>query len=220
MPSLSKIDATQRLLISIAMGVGVYFLTQNVRMSWMPHVLLAYIGSMLCLLAMSWITILRTTSAQLRKVAQKQDENHIGIFLINLTATITSLSAVILIVTSKGHEEPGETTDLTVAVVCMLVSWFVLHTIFTLRYAHSFYGDDPDRPDEHCGGLNFPGNGTPDYLDFAYFSFVLGMTFQVSDVEIAKSYLRRLALLHGLISFGYNTILVALTINVIAGLAH
>ena len=86
-----------------------------------------------------------------------------------------------------------------------------------MRYAHIYYGDDDENPETHAEGLKFPEDDKPDYLDFAYFSFVLGMTFQVSDVEVTSKSLRRLATWHGLLSFGFNTIMIALTINVIAG---
>ena len=102
----------------------------------------------------------------------------------------------------------------------MVFSWFLIHTIFTLRYAHIFYGDNEERPHTHAAGLKFPGDKNPDYFDFAYFAFVLGMTFQVSDVQITSNKLRRMAMWHGLLSFGYNTIMIALTINLIAGLGN
>ena len=107
-----------------------------------------------------------------------------------------------------------------IAIIGMILSCFFIHTIFTLRYAHIFYGDDDENPKTHAGGLEFPDDIKPDYLDFAYFSFVLGMTFQVSDVQITSKYLRRLAMWHGLLSFGYNTIMIALTINLIAGFGN
>jgi uncharacterized membrane protein len=99
----------------------------------------------------------------------------------------------------------------------MLVSWAIVHTIYTFHYAHLYYqkqkGDGPVKEP-----LNFPDEKKPDYLDFAYFSFVVGMTFQVSDVEISSRKVRRIVLVHGLLSFALNTFVVALTINLIAGL--
>ena len=102
----------------------------------------------------------------------------------------------------------------------MVLSWVLIHTIFTLRYAHIFYDNNKEKPEIHAGGLEFPEDAKPDYLDFAYFSFVLGMTFQVSDVQVTSKRLRRLALLHGILAFGYNTIMIALTINLIAGFGN
>ena len=106
----------------------------------------------------------------------------------------------------------------------LLISWLMTHVVFGLRYAHEFYTSTPGvkqtdsggRPVD--GGLEFPGNEPPDYWDFVYFAIVLGMTFQVSDVQITSRKLRRLATVHGLIGFLFNTVIVALTVNIAAGL--
>jgi uncharacterized membrane protein len=81
-----------------------------------------------------------------------------------------------------------------------------------------YYDDAPDDQSKSAEGLEFPEEDCPDYLDFAYFSFVIGMTFQVSDVQITSRIIRKQVLLHGLLSFALNTFVVALTINLIAGL--
>ncbi len=98
----------------------------------------------------------------------------------------------------------------------LLVSWLMTHTTFAFRYAHEYYDVDPGTG--IVGGLEFPSEKRPDYLDFMYFSLVLGMTFQVSDVQITSRKFRRLAAVHGLLSFLYNTIILALTVNLAAGL--
>jgi len=99
------------------------------------------------------------------------------------------------------------------------VSWVLVHTLFTFHYANMYYFKLNDHKSDEAS-LIFPGKAKPDYLDFAYFSFVIGMTFQVSDVEIASQRIRRIALIHGLLSFTLNTFVVALTINLIAALKH
>jgi uncharacterized membrane protein len=99
----------------------------------------------------------------------------------------------------------------------LLASWLMMQASFALRYAHEYYSRSPGRPDID-GGLSFPSEDHPDYMDFMYFALVLGMTFQVSDVQITSRKLRRLAALHGLLSFLFNTIIVALTVNLAAGL--
>ncbi len=91
------------------------------------------------------------------------------------------------------------------------------HTTFAFRYAHEYY-EAPAGAEKVDGGLQFPGEEQPDYLDFLYFSMVLGMTFQVSDVQITSRKFRRLATVHGLLSFLFNTIILALTVNIAAGL--
>jgi uncharacterized membrane protein len=90
---------------------------------------------------------------------------------------------------------------------------------YLVRYAHFFYIDaDTLHRDKIKGGLLFPDDNSPDYFDFAYFSFVVGMTCQVSDVQISSKMLRRLVLVHGLISFAFNTAILAMFVNIIAGL--
>ena len=104
-----------------------------------------------------------------------------------------------------------------ICIAGMALSWFLVHTVFAFRYGHLYYGDDEDEPANHAAGLEFPKEPAPDYLDFAYFAFVIGMTFQVSDVEISSRRLRRLVLFHGIISFLFNTVILALSISVIGG---
>jgi len=127
---------------------------------------------------------------------------------------------VLLVMLSSESKEAGLALYLPVAVAGILLSWAMVHCMFTLHYAHIYYDDDETDNTRHTGGLEFPSEKNPDYLDFAYFSFVIGMTFQVSDVEISNKKLRRLALLHGLLAFGLNTFVVALTINLVAGLRN
>jgi uncharacterized membrane protein len=101
----------------------------------------------------------------------------------------------------------------------MTFSWIMVHSIYTFHYAHMYYNDHKIIPGQDAYGLEFPGDAKPDYIDFAYFSFVIGCTFQVSDVEISSPRIRRVVLLHGLLSFALNTFVIALTINLIAGLS-
>jgi uncharacterized membrane protein len=102
----------------------------------------------------------------------------------------------------------------------MLLSWMMAHTTFAFRYAHEFYERDENstRDDGVAGGLEFPNEPRPHYADFMYFSLVLGMTFQVSDVQITSRKFRKLAALQGLISFLFNATIIALTVNIAAGL--
>lgn len=112
----------------------------------------------------------------------------------------------------QGLTAQQRTQHLAVAVGAVFCSWVLLHSLFTIRYAHLYYGHPAER------AVDFPGTDQPDYLDFAYFSFVIGMTGQVSDVSIRSQAVRRLALLHGLVSFLFNTIIIAITINLLAGM--
>jgi uncharacterized membrane protein len=122
---------------------------------------------------------------------------------------------VILLSTARGMDKKGLSSHIVAACGTVLSSWILIHTIFALHYAHAFYRECDDDPESGNGsGLMFPGEEHPDYVDFAYFSFVIGMTFQVSDVQITSSRIRRLALVHGLLSFCFNTVILALAINI------
>lgn len=170
----------------------------------------------LSMLIMSWITFFTTPYHELRQQAKEQDGSRIFIFIILLISALGSMLSVGLLLLSQSKNDI-QGFELGIAVAGMIFSWLLVHTVFTYRYAHVYYADDGTEEQTDIKGLEFPDDDKPDFLDFAYFSFVMGMTFQVSDVVITEKRLRRLALLHGLISFFYNTILIALTINILAG---
>ena len=109
----------------------------------------------------------------------------------------------------------GGLTELAICVAALLLSWLFMNTLFALHYAHQFYGDDARR--QRRGGLEFPGGDDPDYWDFVYFAIVVGMTFQVSDVQITSRSIRRTVLVHGVVAFVFNMIIIALSVNVVAG---
>jgi uncharacterized membrane protein len=109
----------------------------------------------------------------------------------------------------------GGLIELGICVAALLLSWLFMNTLFALHYAHQFYGDDARR--ERRGGLGFPECDDPDYWDFVYFAIVIGMTFQVSDVQITSRSIRRTVLAHGLVAFVFNMVIIALSVNVVAG---
>src|SRR5260221_12710297 len=149
-----------------------------------------------------------------------EDTNRVVFFIVTLIRTTASMFAVILLLTTKHETSSLKVLHLAIAITGMALSWSLVHTVFAARYAHLYYSDHKTKPNMHAAGLVFPDEDTPDFVDFAYFSFVLGMTFQVSDVSITSRKIRRMVLWHSLISFGYNAVIIALTINVIAGLGE
>ena len=130
---------------------------------------------------------------------------------------MASLLAVVLLLGALQGAAPAvKWLHVVLALLAVLSSWLLVHTVFTLRYAHLYYDGDPG---EEAGGLDFPGDTKePDYLDFAYFAFTIGMTAQTSDVAVSTQPMRLLTLLHGVLSFFFNTAVVALSINGLAGL--
>jgi uncharacterized membrane protein len=158
---------------------------------------------------------------EIARIAKKQDFSRILIFFIILLSSFVSLVAIVLLL--RKLPDPGQKGyyyHVILSIASVSCSWFLVHTIFAFRYAHLYYTCKKEEViDKECrGGLEFPNDKAPDYLDFAYFSFGIGMTFQVSDVQVTSGIIRRLTLLHALISFLFNTTFVALIINIIAGL--
>lgn len=167
----------------------------------------------------SWIVFKTRSTSHIRLLARIDDGSRVYVALVIIISSFASMLAVLLIVVSKDAATVNSGIYLPVAITGMLLAWTMVHTTFTFHYAHIYYDDNNEDATKLKGGLLFPGGEEkPDYLDFAYFSFVVGMTFQVSDVNITSKTMRRLVLLHGLLSFLLNTFVVALTINMIAGL--
>lgn len=155
---------------------------------------------------------------QLRVLASREDESRPVVFLIVVIATVGSLGGVMLLLQNKEGWLLPKGLETFIYIAGVICSWALLHMLFTSRYAHLYYGDHPTLKGQIAGGLDIPNEKCPDYMDFAYFSFVIGMTFQVSDIQITSREIRRVALLHGMLSFLFNTVIVALTINVVVDL--
>lgn len=211
---LGNLPALLRLLLATLLAAVVYWLTpasQHV----ITRLVAAWDAFALLSLALLWAAVVTADADHIRVVVRTEDPGRVWSFVFILTASLASLLAVVAlldVMRTEQHGAPGRYVALSVAGV--LTAWLLVHTLFTLRYAHLYY--DPER-DGGEGGLLFPGPATePDYLDFAYFAFVIGMTAQTADVSISGRTLRRVSLLHGLISFGFNTAVVALTVGAVA----
>lgn len=168
-------------------------------------------------LSLIWTAIYTADANRIRAVAASEDLSRLLSFVFVLVAAAASLLAVVVLLgTSHGLPPATLVRHIALSAVAVAASWLLVHTVFTLRYAHTYYDAQPNGSD--VGGLDFPGGEKePNYLDIAYFAFVIGMTAQTADVSISGRPQRRLALLHGLISFVFNTALVALVISGIGG---
>ncbi len=167
-------------------------------------------------LGLAWTMMFRASVEKMRWRASIQDDGAAVILALTVVAAVASLAAILLeLIGIKGLSPRDQTLHLGLAALTILLSWSFVHTAFALHYAHEFY-DDPGKDGQPC--LDFPGTPEPDYVDFLYFAFVLGTTSQTSDVTINSSPMRRLALLHGVIAFFFNTTLLALMVNIAAGL--
>ena len=161
-----------------------------------------YLGLAFHLMAGSDIRLIRRNAAQ-------EDEGQFAILVLTVAAALASLAAILAhLGTSAGGRQP---VNLVLAALTIMLSWAFIHTIFALHYAHEFYDESAG------GGMAFPGGDLePDYWDFVYFSFVIGMTSQVSDVGVTSKVIRRTVAAHGIVSFVFNAALLALTVNIAA----
>ena len=218
MPSLirhlSHLEAHHRLGLSLGVAAIVYLAA--VGMAVAPRMIISWDAYALALSTFAWTRIFTARPEVVVRLAKLRYTSRKLILLFVLFAACASLGAVgFLLGTAKGLPPAARTGFVALAVVTVILSWFLVHTVFALHYAHlscrRCLGGKPV-------GLLFPGTAQPNYHDFAYFSFVIGMTSQVSDVQIQSSEIRRWALLHGIISFAFNAAVLALGINVISGL--
>ncbi|HVX49787.1 MAG TPA: DUF1345 domain-containing protein [Chitinophagaceae bacterium] len=217
------IDKRTRLLriaISLTVAAIIWFILRD---SHPPAIVFmaSWIGFSGSTLLTIWASILVLHPREIASVAVEEDNTRFLTFAFVISAASISLFAIVLLLQAAPNAR-GLSHHILLSAISVFCSWTLIHTVFTLKYAHMYY-TFPSRKhleagEQPHGGLDFPGTEHPDFLDFAYFSFVLGMTFQVADVSITGRSIRRLALLHGFIAFVYNTIIVALSINIVSGM--
>ncbi len=164
------------------------------------------------LLALAWVLIATADEKTTEERAGTEDPGRTRVYVIVLVASVVSLLAALLVTRNVASLPPAEAVMAEVlCLVTVALAWGLTHTAFTLRYAHLYYRDDGGG----VGGVDFPGKCTPSYFDFAYFAFTIGMCFQTSDVCISTTQIRRAVLLHAIISFGYNTAIIAFVLNLV-----
>lgn len=201
-----------RLLGAVLAGVIVFmFLPGDVRLN--SRILIGWDAGVLVYLTIAARLAYRSTISQMQRRAQIEDEGAAIALILTLVAAVASLGAIAIELHGLHGDPQGTSLRITVAGVTILCSWFFVHTIFAIHYAHEYYGNQGEQ-----GGLTFPHKGKPDYWDFLYFSFNLGAAAQTSDVVIVSKRMRRLALGHTILSFLFNTTVLALAVNVGASL--
>jgi len=199
-----------RALAITAVAIAVVFLLAPQTLQGVERLVIAWDAGAVTLLLVTWYVIGRATSENTRNWAAIDDPGQVFAIVIDLVGSAISFTAAILLL---GRQEMASAPEAVwLVIVAVASSWALMHTGFTVRYAHLYYRDD-----NGVGGLAFPGNDDPDYLDFAYYAFVVGMTFQTADVSITDRTIRRLTLGHGILSFGFNTLILALAVNLIFG---
>lgn len=213
-----RITGIRKVLISALFSILVFGVLTILQFNPTNRIIVSWDAFCLPMIVLSWILFFTTKQNELCDIVENQDENLETIFSIVLVAVVLSIVGALALMTEKNDTSDNKSLHTLILLSPILFSWILLNTIFTIHYAHLYHYSGKLALGEEAGGIDFPGKQEPDYVDFAYFSFVIGMTFQVSDVTISSKIIRRYVLLHGLISFVFNTIIVALTINALAGL--
>jgi uncharacterized membrane protein len=203
--------STVRISVSVLVGLAVHIALRQV---WTVSLstILAWDAGVLCYLTLTYQVIRDHSIESIRRRAARLDTRTWVMTMLVILAACASLFGLGVSLHGPDKALPHDPElRLGLAGLTLLGSWSLIHVIFALHYAHVFYGE-PE------GGLIFPGEGEPNYWDFLYYSFVVGMTCQVSDVQVSVPTMRRLTLAHGVLSFLFNTVILALAVNLGAGL--
>ena len=216
--SIKKIDSRHRLLTSICLATFVLVILPH-SLHLFTRILAAWDCGIYCLLTLTLVMMFKATPQTMRRNAKREYQGRLAIFILIIAAACASVLAIgFLLSDKKGISPIFLTLHVMLAVTTIIGSWLLVHTVFALQYARNYYQDHESSNEEIAGGLDFPSDRQPDFWDFLYFSFVIGMTSQVSDVQTTSRDMRRLALLHGILSFFFNTTILAMSINIIASL--
>lgn len=214
----AQIGAHARLLAAAAIGAlaGAFFPGELVGLK--RFVLGWDVFAATYLLTTFWV--IRGADARERlQRALATDDGAVVMMIASIGSALASVAAT-LVLLSQVAEGPGAAAIghyLALGMATVGLSWALVHTVFALHYAHVYELDRSERPDDpHAGGLSFPGTEAPGYLDFFYFSFVIGVAAQTADVAITSSRVRRLSLVQGVIAFWFNTAILAMALNAAA----
>ena len=209
----NTIHTLPKLVFSLILGIVAGVVLRQEERTLDFNLLIGWDVFCLSALLLFWITFFSIKANDVDAEAKILKTGTPTVFLLALWLIFASLGIIVLLFIRSVHQAHA-VANFVVGYGGLLLSWGLVHTLFTIHYANLYYGGDKINAD---GGLVFPEDDKPDYLDFAYFSFVNGMTFQVSDVSVKSKTMRRIVLFHCLLAFAFNTVIVALSINLIAG---
>jgi uncharacterized membrane protein len=202
--------AHKRLMTCAAIGIIVMLV---VPAALVTRVLIGWDTGVLAFIVSAAVLMSRCSSVeQMERNAAAQDEGAYAILLLTVASAMASIGAIFAELAVIEHSNPHYGIYGALAIGTIVLSWAFIHTIFALHYAHDFYGG------RLRGGLKFPEDEHPDYWDFVYFAFVVGMTFQVSDVAVTQKSIRRMVVAHGVLSFFFSTAFIAMAVNIAAAL--
>lgn len=208
---IARLRAWHRMFLALALGLVAAVSTRADL--WETRLLIGWVTGSLAYLLLVWWGAGRLDPARTRLRASSEDPGATALYVVLIAASWVSLLGVLL-VTDSARTATGIARGLHIglALGALASTWLLIQTVFALRYARHYYRP---KAGTDTGGLAFPGDA-PGYADFVYFAAVIGMTSQVADIAITTTAMRRLVLVHGLVSFGFNLLVLALTINLVA----
>lgn len=211
------ISASHRLLLITVVGIASFFILSSIP-SIMVRIAISWIIASSLYVLSTFLMMHFSSQENIAHLSEKEDDGAIFILLITLLGSVTSLVVIVMIMTDIKSLMISDTAkEIGLVLLTYISSWFLIHTAFTLHYAHVYYQDYEKTKEPP---LIFPSTLKPNYIDFFYFSMVLGMTCQTADVNIASTRMRYLAMIQGLTAFVFNTTLLVLTINLIYDLPN
>jgi uncharacterized membrane protein len=202
-----------RFYLAATLGVAVWFAAAGLHGA--TRLLLAGDVFFISHLLMMAMLLNGSRHSSFRQRAEHGDDGLFLIAAITLIAVVLSLGSIFALI---NHDGPATAWRIVLSIASVPLGWLMLHVVFAFHYAHAYYGRG-DRPGSREGGLQFPGDEQPQAWDFIYYAFVVGMTAQVADVNITSTSMRRLTLLHGVVSFFFNTVILAIAVNASVQLA-
>lgn len=214
---LSTTTGPQRLLYGAVSGCATAAALMPVAMSGMARALAGWCMAVAVYQVLSWWLADTFDAKRTRERAQSLDQPNVVILVSMLVVVGASVVAIAMLLQQvKALSGWERAAHVALGLVALAGSWLMMHTIYAFHYAHRYYIDQKSgTPD---GGLDFPGkDDAPDYFDFLYYSYVIGMTSQVSDVQATSKEMRRITLLHSVLAFAFNMLVLALSVNVVAG---
>jgi uncharacterized membrane protein len=214
----NKLDGRMRLITASIVGIIAFFIIP-LYISWQTRIIASWDVAIFSFLLLAWVLIFNASHTETEESTVNQDQSGMVILSFTIIAAIISLLAIALMLhTSKNLAPMHLFLHIAVSIGAILLAWLMVHTMFVFHYAHKYYRHGLMHNEKRNKGLIFPSDKEPDYMDFVYCSFVIGMTSQVSDIQISSKPMRKLALIHGIISFGFNAMILALSINIVASL--
>ena len=208
-----------RFLIALVVGIAVFFFAPFEDL--IPRILAGWNAGGWLYLLLVGIKMAQAEVEGIKREAGIERESRIVVLVVVIFGSIfTMLALFVQLMAIKCEHGIDRTLSIGLSVLTILLSWLLIHTVFAVYYAHEFHSEAKGASRGGGGGLKFPDDSAPDYLDFLYFSFVVGTTAQTSDVEVCSRAMRRVVMLHGILSFFFNTAVIALAVNLAAQLVQ